>query len=262
MFSDVMLQSLGEQTETETSQSSLPLVSDNPKPDRLWNDIDLFNIQVTPIASSSSFHLLDSVSLHQSEEQDCSITKNSSKRLKPTFDTALQCFTPPYNAFLLSPCSLSGKLLKSPQERVGVHAQVNLIITERKFYQRWTELEKIVLVGLVFDVLFHRGSLFPNKSEGEEKGKCWKDIKRKYDIALKRIRIMKRDTTGDAKFQERPITALEKRFKILKRSALKESKDVSPPLFKKLYNEWETQYNVENILTCSEEKFVQHLNKQ
>lgn len=120
--------------------------------------------------------------------------------------------------------------------------------------QIWTQSEIIILVGLIFEVFFRRGSLFPNKKNGETSGVCWSDIKAKFDVAWSRY-------VGMGQVETRTKVALRRRYKILKATAAAEDKQGNAPFFKNLYRIWETEYNVRGILTCSVEQFEQFNNQ-
>lgn len=114
----------------------------------------------------------------------------------------------------------------------------------------WTKPEKTILVGLVFDILFSRGSLFPNFKRGEQKGVCWKEIKVKYDIAISRYMRRVGSSQKNISFDKRSQGALKKRFKILKETAIAEEKAGNPPFFRKLYLDWELNHKGNDIMTA------------
>lgn len=152
--------------------------------------------------------------------------------------------------------TISTSSSKNLEKNKLIEKQVVATKTRGKRIKPWTEPEKIILVGLVFEILFRRGSLFPNIKGGEEKGMCWKIIKQKFDVAIKRYTTLTRNSLN---FDARTKIALERRYKILKKEAAMRSTSESLPFFKRYYIDWKTKYNANYRLTCTDQDFAQLL---
>lgn len=131
-----------------------------------------------------------------------------------------------------------------------------VVAVEGKGCRLWTELEEVFLVGLVFDALYKRGSLAPSKHERQEKDKCWQKLKQKYDVAVSRYAFLTRSSTSTKECFTRTKLALLRHFKVLKAQVSEDkSDDEEVPFFKKLHLQWDNDYNKQNILCCTDEKF-------
>lgn len=123
--------------------------------------------------------------------------------------------------------------------------------------RHWIKEEEIFLVGLVFDLLFDRGSLAPTKQERKENKTCWEIIKQQFDKVTVRYNFLKRTNVGRFTCVSRSQQALRRHYKVMKATVASSSElcDNGLPLFKSLYEKWQKVYNENDILTCSDSNF-------
>eukprot|EP00924_Labyrinthula_sp_SR-Ha-C_P004545 snap_masked-scaffold_1-processed-gene-3.26-mRNA-1 protein AED:1.00 eAED:1.00 QI:0/-1/0/0/-1/1/1/0/374 len=126
----------------------------------------------------------------------------------------------------------------------------------------WKDREEVFLVGCVFDMYFRRGSLTPNKKQRAtvtDENYCWEKIRRIYDKAINRFE----ELTGEVA-NPRTMHAITRHFKVIKSKLSSNVGEVDEEdeyetedfELKKMYFEWETLYNENNILTCTDEKYA------
>ena len=120
-----------------------------------------------------------------------------------------------------------------------------------KEWKAWTHEEEVFLVGAVMDRFFRRGSL--SSTRGSDKtgsDDCWPCIKMAYDRAWDNYC---RVNDAVQRPTERTANHLARRYKVMKiRLAASDMKGESSVSFREYYNEWETKFNVNNILLRKE----------
>lgn len=126
--------------------------------------------------------------------------------------------------------------------------------------RHWTQREKTFLVGIIFDMLYRKGSLSATTREKQSnKSVGWNEIKEKFDLACARYQSLNK-TGSLVSCHSRTKQAMLRHYKVLKNQVAKEENDAEEPLFKRLHNDWQMNYNKNNILTCSHEKYI-HLRR-
>lgn len=154
--------------------------------------------------------------------------------------------------------------LKSRDTTVKILERCEKSRSKSETSRYWTNREEIFLVGLVFDTLYSRGSLIPTRNEKRGKDACWERIKRLYDTAVARYILLNKDSVQTFNAKPRTILALMRHYKVLKSNVVEGKQPVEgvKPYFKRLHLEWETKYNQDSILTCSNAKFMNLLRQK
>lgn len=126
-------------------------------------------------------------------------------------------------------------------------------VTQKPTREKWTTRENVFFSGIALAHYSFRHS-FKSKNE-EENQHVWKNIKRCYDLACKRYYILTGEATG-----ARSLEAMMKHWK--------ETAQILPGNTYSCYSQaklWEMEfnkdYNVGFILTCSDEEFNHAVNQ-
>ena len=132
----------------------------------------------------------------------------------------------------------------------------------------WTQEEDTFLTGIIMDTYRRRHSLRPCREDKHSTATgrnsstvVWSGIARRYEIARQRYHLM-----SGHKLPQRTVRALEKRWKL---SSQQKEDDVDEHgcvvqntcSSRTLEVLWYTRYNVDFILTCPEEDFLQQMGK-
>lgn len=131
---------------------------------------------------------------------------------------------------------------------------------------RWTKVENIFLTGVTLDAYYRRHSLKASQCEKEmaestgliEEGLVWSKIHTRYETACSRHFAL----TGD-RLPKRTKSALQKHWKEMGSKRKKEVIDgTSVPETKRNERTWDQEFNFDNVLLGSEQKFLFHLERR
>lgn len=148
--------------------------------------------------------------------------------------------------------------VKLKKEAPKTNMYVPITLSEGNGCRHWTVREETFLIGIIFDILYKRGSLAPTKAQRKVNDICWDRIKKIYDIACIRYALLTRSKGGVTSCTTRTLHAIVRHFKVMKSNLNEVESDQDSdeePLFKKLHRGWQDEYNQGKILTCSEKKF-------
>lgn len=161
-------------------------------------------------------------------------------------------------------CSASVSRFAVKDVNVDYLMDLPIVLKEGNGCRHWTTREETFLIGIIFDMLYRRGSLAPTKAQRSLNDVCWERIKKMFDTASARYTLMTRSKEGESICQTRTLHAIVRHFKVMKANLAEEDTDEDSdelPLFKKLHREWEDNYNQCKILTCSPRKFQAFMKK-
>lgn len=141
-----------------------------------------------------------------------------------------------------------------PKDTTTTEVQLPTLQHE-KVCRPWTLIEETFLIGIVFDTLFLRGSLAPTSQQKLQNNTSWTLIKNQFDKAIVRHYYLMNTNIPNSCYT-RTLFALKRHFKVMKMQVEKEEvSEETLPVFKQLFFTWNTKYNQNNILTCSEVMF-------
>ena len=143
-------------------------------------------------------------------------------------------------------------------------SRTNTLRSTSRVFIPWVDIDDIFLTGIVFDTYHRRHSLKPFDAEKDRARAAsesvetivWRHIHRRFEVARRRHEIL----TGEILASRTP-GALQKRWKL--KDKCKENKVdefgcflVPVPLSKTYEKIWDEDYNVNQIYTCAEVKFL------
>lgn len=161
--------------------------------------------------------------------------------------------------------------LSLTSESVGDESETALTpsVSETAKFPRWAVTEDVILTGVAMDSYCRRHSVKPFKTEVEaakekatttkQETLVWKAIHKRYLVAIERWYVL----TGN-KFPERTLRALQKRWKVGANSDDHKVDDdgmfVKKVPKSKIYQmKWDSEYNADFLLSCSEEDFNNYI---
>lgn len=122
----------------------------------------------------------------------------------------------------------------------------------------WSEDERVILTGVALSEFYQRHSFKPTREEikvAQEEGlsspgECivWNKIHKSFAVAIERFNELR-----NCEYQTRSPKAIQKKWKDFGKNARESQDSALVPLTKSREMRWDNEYNVNSILTCSEE---------
>lgn len=110
-------------------------------------------------------------------------------------------------------------------------------------WKSWSHEEEVFLVGAILQRFFRRGSLSSTRTGSDSD--CWTSIKATYDLAWRNYTAL----TGKQPPPIRSPNALSRHFKVMKaRIFQSELQGEDTHNFRFFWDEWETNFNVDDCL--------------